>query len=66
MMRFHGVATSYFTNYLGWHRMVDRLGKSITPTICFLTSLGKNKTFSTANYNIAFVFLGAYQLFDLA
>jgi transposase-like protein len=45
MIKFHGVATRYLVNYLGWHRMLDRLGKSITPTVCFLASLGKTGRF---------------------
>jgi transposase-like protein len=45
MAKFHGVATRYLRNYLGWHRMVDRLGQSITPTLCFLSSLGKTRQF---------------------
>ena len=45
MAKFHGVATRYLRNYLGWHRMVDRLGQSITPTLCFLSSLGKIRQF---------------------
>ncbi|WP_414707032.1 hypothetical protein [Salinisphaera sp.] len=31
MERFHGVATRYLANYLGWHRMLDALGDAITP-----------------------------------
>lgn len=45
MAKFHGVATRYLGNYLGWHRMIDRLGQSITPTFCFLSSLGKIRQF---------------------
>jgi phosphate/sulfate permease len=45
MMKFHGVATRYLGNYLGWHRMIDRLGQNITPTLCFLSSLGKTRQF---------------------
>ena len=43
--KFHGVATRYLGNYLGWHRMIDRLGKNITSTYCFLLSLGKIRQF---------------------
>jgi transposase-like protein len=43
MRKFHGVATRYLGSYLGWHRMIDRLGQSITPTLCFLASLGKTR-----------------------
>lgn len=45
MSRFHGVATRYLASYLGWHRMIDHLGQNITPTLCFLTSLGKTRQF---------------------
>lgn len=45
MRKFHGVATRYLGNYLGWHRMIDRLGQNITPTLCFLASLGKIRQF---------------------
>ena len=45
MMKFHGVATRYLGNYLAWHRMIDRLGQNITPTLCFLSSLGKTRQF---------------------
>lgn len=43
MRKFNGVATRYLRSYLGWHRMIDRLGQSITPTLCFLVSLGKTR-----------------------
>ena len=36
MAKFHGVATRYLASYLGWHRMIDRLGQNVTPTLCFL------------------------------
>lgn len=45
VIKFHGVATRYLGNYLGWHRMIDRLGQNITPTFCFLSSLGKTRQF---------------------
>jgi len=45
MKKFHGVATRYLGSYLGWHRMIDRLGQSITPTLCFQLSLGKTRQF---------------------
>ncbi|MDT8363926.1 MAG: IS1595 family transposase, partial [Nitrosomonas sp.] len=28
-----------------WHRMIDRLGRNITPTFCFLSALGKTMQF---------------------
>ena len=45
MKKFHGVATRYLGSYLEWHRMIDRLGQNITPTLCFLASLGKLRQF---------------------
>ncbi len=43
MRRFNGVATRYLKNYLGWYRMIERLGQNITPTFCFLAALGKTR-----------------------
>jgi len=31
MARFHGVATKYLANYLGWRRLLDRFKDSLTP-----------------------------------
>ena len=31
MARFHGVATKYLANYLGWRRLLDRFQDSLTP-----------------------------------
>jgi len=45
MRKFNGVATRYLRSYLGWHRMIDRLGQSITPILCFIASLGKTRQF---------------------
>lgn len=45
MARFHGVATRYLESYLGWHRMIDRLGQSITPIACFLSAIGRSRRF---------------------
>ena len=45
MKNFHGGATSFLGSYLEWHRMIDRLGQNITPTLCFLASLGKLRQF---------------------
>lgn len=49
MKKFHGVATRYLRSYLGWHRMIDRLGQNITPALCFLASLGKTRQFQQLN-----------------
>lgn len=40
MARFHGVATKYLANYLGWRRLLERYGKQISPLICMRESLG--------------------------
>jgi transposase-like protein len=45
MVKFHGVATRYLENYLGWHRMLDRLGKNFIPTSCLLETLGRKRQF---------------------
>jgi len=41
MEKFHGVATRYLKSYLGWHRMLDRLGENFIPTTCLLETLGR-------------------------
>ncbi len=40
MRRFHGVATHYLPNYLGWRRMLDRDNASLTPRSVLLAALG--------------------------
>lgn len=40
MTRFHGVATKYLVNYLGWRRLLERYGNEINPLICMRESLG--------------------------
>jgi transposase-like protein len=39
MRRFNGVATKYLPNYLGWRRMFEREGDTITPQRCLLAAL---------------------------
>ena len=39
-MRFHGVASKYLPSYLGWHRMLDRLGNGATSRDIFAAALG--------------------------
>ena len=34
MRRFHGVATKYLPNYLGWRRLLERYQTDITPELC--------------------------------
>lgn len=45
MEKFHGVATRYLKSYLGWHRMLDRLGENFIPTTCLLETLGRKRQF---------------------
>ena len=39
MRRFNGVATRYLDNYLGWWRMIDRMGETLTPLTCIAAAL---------------------------
>jgi len=41
MRRFHGVATKYLENYLGWRRMVERYRQTISPMVCLCEALGR-------------------------
>ncbi len=41
MGRFHGVATKYLENYLGWRRMLERYRQSISSTACLCEALGR-------------------------
>uniref|UniRef100_UPI00048DD5F4 IS1595 family transposase n=1 Tax=Psychromonas aquimarina TaxID=444919 RepID=UPI00048DD5F4 len=41
MNRFHGVATKYLGNYLGWRRMLERYRTEITPEICLFEAVGR-------------------------
>ncbi|ALO34868.1 transposase [Colwellia sp. MT41] len=40
MKRFHGVATKYLGNYLGWRRMLERYSH-ISPEICLFEAVGR-------------------------
>lgn len=40
MRRFHGVATKYLENYLGWRRWLERWGPSNTPRVGLYAALG--------------------------
>ena len=42
MHRFHGIATHYLANYLGWRRMIDRAHGSLFPRDAMVAALGKN------------------------
>lgn len=39
--RFHGVATKYLENYLGWRRLLERYRQDISPTICLHEAVGR-------------------------
>jgi len=41
MVRFHGVATKYLVNYLGWRRMLERYAKRIQPEFCLQEAVGR-------------------------
>ena len=40
MVRFKGVATKYLPNYLGWRRMIERIGNQLSPIRLFTVALG--------------------------
>jgi hypothetical protein len=40
MRRFHGVATRYLNQYLGWCRLLERYRETITPQACLLEAVG--------------------------
>jgi hypothetical protein len=40
MERFHGVATHYLRNYLGWRRMLERYGREVNTKMCLHEALG--------------------------
>lgn len=42
MRRFHGVATKYLENYLGWRRMLERYKTAITPKLCLAEAMGRS------------------------
>lgn len=42
MRRFHGIATRYLANYLGWRRMIDPTHGSLSPQAVMLAALGMN------------------------
>jgi transposase-like protein len=44
MRRFKGVASKYLESYLGWWRMIDRLGETLTPIKCFAEALPQRPT----------------------
>lgn len=40
--RFHGIATRYLANYLGWRRMIEQNRDSLSPRTIVLAALGVN------------------------
>lgn len=40
MRRFHGVATKYLPNYLGWRRMLERYQGGLSPLLCLCEAVG--------------------------
>lgn len=45
MRRFHGVATKYLENYLGWRRWLERWGKHNSPLVGLQAALGRENQF---------------------
>lgn len=45
MKHFHGVATKYLENYLGWRRGLERWGSRITPVIVLNAAIGRSEPF---------------------
>lgn len=41
MASFHGVATKYLVNYLGWRRMLERYRAAIQPAHCLQEAVGR-------------------------
>lgn len=45
MKRFHGVATKYLENYLGWHRYLERWNEHKSPVTGLQAALGRENQF---------------------
>jgi transposase-like protein len=45
MRRFHGVATKYLENYLGWRRWLERWGEQNSPLVGLHAALGQENQF---------------------
>jgi transposase-like protein len=43
MARFHGVATKYLPNYLGWRRCLERFAATLTPSLMLSLATGWNQ-----------------------
>jgi transposase-like protein len=44
MARFHGVATKYLPNYLGWRRCLERFAATLTPSLMLSLATGRTNT----------------------
>ena len=44
MARFHGVATKYLSNYLGWRRSLERFSSRLTPDLFIAQVLGEGQS----------------------
>ena len=40
MIRFHGVATKYLPNYLGWRRCLEYFSETLTPSVFLAQAVG--------------------------
>lgn len=45
MKRFHGVATKYLENYLGWRQELERWGEQINPSVVLQAAMGRYRHF---------------------
>lgn len=45
MARFHGVATKYLVNYLGWRRLLEHWGPACTPKLCLAAAMNRISAF---------------------
>jgi hypothetical protein len=43
MARFHGVATKYLPNYLGWRRCLERFSATLTPLVMLSLAIGRDQ-----------------------
>ena len=43
MARFHGVATKYLPNYLGWRRCLERFAATLTPALMLSLAIGRDQ-----------------------
>ncbi len=43
MDRFHGVATKYLPNYLGWRRGLECFADTLTPSLLLRLAVGRDQ-----------------------